>query len=81
MGQWAFRRLCVRTALEALRQMDKNGIDIAAVSSLNSVLYIDPHDGNLELLQEVEQYGERFVPLAVLNPKYPGWGNDLEKCV
>ncbi|MBO3809393.1 MAG: amidohydrolase family protein [Candidatus Brockarchaeota archaeon] len=80
LGQWAFRRLCVRTASEALRQMDKNGIDIAVVSSLNSVLYIDPHDGNLELLQEVEQYGERFVPLAVLNPKYPGWENDLEEC-
>jgi hypothetical protein len=72
--------------------MDKNGIDIAVFSSLNSVLYSDPHDGglgilrrspyprpaqNLKLKEEVEQYGERFAPLAVLNPKYPGWEHDL----
>ncbi len=81
LGHWPFRRLCVRTALGILRQMDRSGIDIAVVSSLNSVLYADPHDGNLELLQEIEQYSERFVPLAVLNPKYPGWEGDLEECI
>jgi len=81
LGQWPFRRLCARTACKSLSQMDKNGIDIAVVSSLNSVLYSDPHDGNLELIEEVEQYGERFAPLAVLSPKYPGWEQDLKECV
>jgi predicted TIM-barrel fold metal-dependent hydrolase len=81
LGHWPFRRLCARTALEALKWMDKNRISIAVVSSLNSVLYMDSHDGNYELLEEVEQYGERFVPLAVVNPKYPGWENELEECI
>ncbi|MGB9717324.1 MAG: amidohydrolase family protein [Thermoproteota archaeon] len=81
LGQWPFRRPCARTAFEALRWMDKNRINIAVVSSLNSVLYMDSHDGNCELLEEVEQYGERFVPLAVLNPKYPSWESDLEECI
>jgi predicted TIM-barrel fold metal-dependent hydrolase len=81
LGQWPFRRLCARTAREALRQMDRNGVDVAVVSSLNSVLYNDPHEGNLELAGEVERYGGRFIPTAVLNPKYPGWEQDMEECI
>ncbi len=81
LGQWPFRRLCARTAGEAIRQMDKNRIDVAVVSSLNSVLYNDPHEGNLELMEEIEQHGGRFIPTAVLNPKYPGWEQDMEECI
>jgi predicted TIM-barrel fold metal-dependent hydrolase len=81
IGQWPFRRLPVRNAAEVVGLMDGAGVDVAAVSSLNSVLYADPQEGNLELLDEVKNYGGRFVPLAVLNPRYPGWGYDLEECV
>jgi predicted TIM-barrel fold metal-dependent hydrolase len=81
IGQWPFRRLCARTACEILKWMDKNGVDVAVVSSLNSVFYNDPHEGNLELMEEVNQHSERFVPLAVLNPRYPGWEKDMEECI
>lgn len=81
LGHWPFRRLCARTACEILRQMDNNGIDVAVVSSLNSVLYTDPHDGNIELIEEVSRHSGRFIPLAVLNPGYPGWEHDLEECI
>jgi len=81
VGHWPFRRLPARTADEVVRLMDRAGIDVAAVSSISSTLYTDPHDGNLELLEETRRHGERFVPLAVLNPKYPGWEDDLGECV
>jgi len=81
VGQWPFRRLPARSAAEVIDLMDKAGIDVAAVSSLNSTLYADPHEGNLELLDDIKNYGGRFIPLAVLNPGYPGWQDDLEECV
>jgi predicted TIM-barrel fold metal-dependent hydrolase len=61
--------------------MDTHGIDVAVVSSLSSTLYIDVHEGNLELLEDIKKYSERFIPLAVLNPKYPGWQDDLDECI
>lgn len=81
VGHWPFRRLPARSAAEVLDLMDEAGVDVAAVSSLNSALYADPQEGNLELLDDVKKYGGRFVPLAVLNPRYPGWDDDLEECV
>ncbi|MGQ9515364.1 MAG: amidohydrolase family protein [Thermoproteota archaeon] len=81
VGNWPFRRLPVRSAEELLKLMDTHGIDVAAVSSLNSTLYIDVHEGNLELLEEIKNHKGRFIPLAVLNPKYPGWKDDLDECI
>jgi predicted TIM-barrel fold metal-dependent hydrolase len=81
VGQWPFRRLPARSPAEVLDLMDQAGVDVAAVSSLNSALYADPQEGNLELWEGVKDYGGRFVPLAVLNPRYPGWDYDLEECV
>jgi len=81
LGHWLFRRLPARSAAELVDLMDKVGIDVAVVSSLNSTLYADPQDGNFELLEDIKNYGRRFVPLAVLNPKYPGWEDDLEDCI
>jgi len=81
IGHWPFRRLPAKSANEVVDLMDGAGVDVAVVSSLNSVLYADPQDGNLEIMDEVKKYGGRFVPLAVLNPRYPGWEDDLEECV
>jgi hypothetical protein len=81
LGQWPFRRLPARSAAEVVDLMDRAGVDVAVVSSLNSALYADPHEGNLELLEDIRQYRGRFVPLAVLNPRYPGWKDDLQECV
>jgi len=81
VGHWPFRRLPARSAAEVMELMDGAGVDVAVVSSLNSVLYADPHEGNLELLDDVRRYGGRFVPLCVLNPRYPGWDDDLEECI
>ncbi len=81
VGYWPFRRLPARSADEVVNLLDKTGIDMAVVSSLNSTLYTDVHEGNLELMEEIRHHRERLIPVAVLNPKYPGWEDDLEECV
>lgn len=81
IGYWPFRRLPARSAEEVVRLLDKGGIDMAVVSSLNSALYTDAHEGNFELIEETKRYRDRLIPVAVLNPKYPGWEYDLEECI
>mgnify|MGYP001035183878 CR=1 FL=1 len=81
LGNWPFRRLPATTSDEVVKLLDRAGVDIAVVSSLNSVLYADTNEGNLELIEEVRNYSKRFIPFAVLNPKYPGWAEDLAQCV
>lgn len=81
LGHWPFRRLPATTSDEVVKLLDKAGVDIAVVSSLNSVLYADANEGNLELIEEVRDHSKRFIPFAVLNPKYPGWIDDLAQCI
>jgi len=80
LGHWPFRRLPFETADQVVKIMDEQGIDVAVVSSLDSVLYSDVHEGNLDLIEQVKSFGQRFVPFAVLNPKYPGWDDDFSEC-
>ena len=81
IGHWPFRRLRYGTARGLIRLMDRAGIDVAVVSPLNSVFYVDPQEGNLELSEQLKSYGGRLVPLACVNPSNPSWEEDLEYCV
>lgn len=80
LGHWPFRRLRYRSACEVVELMDDKGIDMAVVSSINSIFYKNSHQGNKEIIEEIEECSERFIPLAVINPRYPGWERDLEEC-
>jgi len=60
--------------------MDQCGIERAAVSSLNSVHYFNPHDGNEELNRAVARHKDRFLPLAVVRPNFTDWDGDLRRC-
>jgi hypothetical protein len=79
IGHWPYRP--VGGLDDVLRNMDQFGIERAAVSSLNSVHYFNPDDGNDELLRAVRNHGDRFVPLAVVRPNYTGWADDLRRCL
>ena len=80
IGPWAFRRLPVTTATDARRELKREGIDLAVVSSLPAVLYKNPQEGNLGLAAEVGKRSRVWVPFAVLNPMFPGWEEDLRYC-
>jgi uncharacterized protein len=80
LGHFAFRRLRHNTADGLLRQMDAKGIDRALVSSASAITYRNAQSGNEELDEAVRGHRDRLIPLAVINPAYAGWEDDLKTC-
>lgn len=79
LGHFPFRHLRHNDARGLLALMDRNGIDKAVVSSINSVFYRDAHVGNEELAAAVAEAPDRLIPLATLNPTYAGWERDIDQ--
>jgi predicted TIM-barrel fold metal-dependent hydrolase len=80
LGHFAFRQLRHNTAAGLLRLMDRSGIERAAVSSAAAITYRNSQAGNEELAGEVMGHGDRFIPIAALNPAYAGGLDDLRIC-
>ncbi len=79
LGHWPYRPV---TGLDTLLDaMDRFGVEKALVSSLNAVHYLNPHDGNRELLEIVDDHRDRLLPAAVIRPDFTGWLEDLQWCV
>jgi uncharacterized protein len=81
LGHYPFMQLRHNTAEKMIALMDRNGVDLAVVSSLHSVFYRDVHRGNEELREEIKTHRARFLPVATVNPRYVGWQRDLEEAV
>jgi len=81
LGHYPFRRLRNNTAPGLLDLMNRNGIDKAVVSSLNSVFYRNVHEGNRELRAAIRVAPDRLIPLATVNPMYAGWEHDLDEAI
>ncbi|MBQ3140641.1 MAG: amidohydrolase family protein [Clostridia bacterium] len=81
IGHFPFRQIKHNTAAELAAWLDGYGIGRSVVSSLNAVFYADAQSGNLELAREIQPFGDRFIPVAVINPAYPGWEKDLDVCI
>jgi uncharacterized protein len=80
LGHFALRQLRHNTADELLRLMDQKRIDKAAVSSASAITYRNAQSGNEELAAAVKAHRDRLTPLAVINPFYAGWKDDLAIC-
>ena len=80
LGHFAFRQLRHNTPDGLLRQMDAKGIERALVSSASAITYRNAQSGNEELHAAVRGHRDRLVPLAVINPSYAGWQDDLKAC-
>lgn len=79
LGHWPHRPVRGLDAL--LRYMDSNDVSGAAVSSLSSVNYLNPQDGNDELAKLIAPHRDRLVLLAVIRPDFTGWRDDFMRCV
>ena len=86
LGEWPARRLNgspppARQALveQRLRLMDRLGIQLAAVSLLESVWLKDCGTANVELHALVGARRDRFFPVYTLNPTFPIWQAHLER--
>ncbi len=77
LGHFAFRRLRHNTAESLLALMDAKKIDMAVVSSAAAITYRNTQAGNEEVAEEVRGHRDRLLPVAVVNPFYTGWQDDL----
>jgi len=81
LGRWPFFSHKYETVDGVLGLMDRAGIDVAVLSSLNSVFYYDCETGNHEVGRACAQHPDRLLPLAVLNPNLLDWPSHLHQCV
>ncbi|MCX7824546.1 MAG: amidohydrolase [Verrucomicrobiae bacterium] len=80
LGPFAFRQLRHNTADGLLKLMDAKGIAKAWVSNAAAITYRNVQPANEELAEAVRKRRDRLVPLAVINPFYAGWQDDLTAC-
>ncbi len=80
IGHWPFRRLARATAGGLLKRMDRAGIDMAVVADVSAALYRNSHAANEELAAQVRRHRDRLLPVATLDPGFPGWREDLRRC-
>ncbi len=84
VGHWPFKQLKFNTCASRLEVMNKYGVTVSVVSSLNGIFYKNTQSANEELYGELKsesRFSGRFIPFAVINPIYAGWRDDLEMCV
>lgn len=84
VGHWPFRHLQYNTCKALLERMNKFGVSMSVVSSLNGIFYKNTQRANEELYNEIKsnsRFNDRFIPFAVINPIYNGWKYDFEVSV
>jgi predicted TIM-barrel fold metal-dependent hydrolase len=80
LGHWPFRRLRDNRAPDLVALMDRKGINVAIVSSLDAILYKNCQAANEDLILEIAPYRERLIPFATVNPTYAAWEEDVAHC-
>lgn len=83
IGNWPYWALRGNTLGEMLKRMNNFGVDMAAVSNLNGLFYVDAQKANEELNEAMlsnAAFKNRFLPFATINPILPWWKESLEVC-
>lgn len=84
VGHWPFMQLKYNTCEALGQRMDKFGVDVSVISSMNGLFYKNTQSANQELYDELKaskRYKNRLVPFAVINPIYAGWRQDMETSI
>lgn len=84
VGHWPFKQLQYNTCAKLLERMNRFGVDVSVVSSINGIFYKNTQSANEELFEELnsdKRFRTRFIPFAVINPIYAGWKDDLNACI
>lgn len=84
VGHWPFQQFRYNTCEKLLDRMNKYGVDISVISNLNGIFYKNTQSANEELYDEIKcdkRFSDRFIPFAVINPRYAGWKEDFDLCI
>lgn len=79
LGHWPFRKLYKNTFTDLRRIHSENGISYGCVSSLNSIFYNDPFEGDEELHEIINDTDYRHI--LTINPSLPAFEYDIERGV
>src|SRR5690606_35645636 len=80
IGNWPFRKLDYNSCKSLVGRMDQFRVDLSLISNMNGVFYKNTQSANEELYKEVnsnKNFKRKFIPIAVINPVYNGWRDDL----
>ncbi|NOZ24249.1 MAG: amidohydrolase family protein [Planctomycetes bacterium] len=81
LGYWPFRKLNHNAPDGMCKLMEENGVTRAWVTMLDCIFYKDVQVGNRDLAEGLKGYEKELKPVAVINPGFPGWEDDLTECV
>ena len=79
LGYWPFHRLRNAGAAGVRRLMARTGASRALAAPLQAVFYKHCTDGVLEMIEDIGPGRDDLLPLAMVNPNFPGWERDLEQ--
>ncbi|NLS79346.1 MAG: amidohydrolase family protein [Chloroflexi bacterium] len=79
LGQWPFRRLRHGGTEGVHRLLARTGASQALAAPLQGIFYKNPAEGVREMLDELGIDHPDLLPLAMVNPAFPGWERDLRQ--
>lgn len=82
ISRWPFRRLIGDETPDLVRRLRRRNVTQAWVGSFDGLLHKDIGGVNARLAADCRTYGKDFlVPFGSINPKLPGWQEDVRRCV
>ena len=80
IGNFPFRTLRDNTPEKLIARLDRCGIQMAAVSSIDALFHRHPYSANEKLIHDLSPHQDRLIPIGTINPLSPHWEDDLQEC-
>ncbi len=78
-GNWPFNKVRYNTFKKLSELHSRLGIEGGFVSSCEAIFYQDPYEAEKDLAASIK--GTNYMQAQIINPKLPGWKDDLNRGV